>query len=1126
MADIFELSLKLTAAGLTELQAGLERVNALGGQAASVLTQAEQASQAFAAANAGLATSASAANAASTALGQALAQVGQSAQAAAAGAQEVQSGFGVAAPSVATMVDLITRATTGFGSVSEAAVRAAEAESQQAAAAQAAAEAAAAQAQAAAEQTAATEALTAAQALAIERTAGLISATEGDAAAKALGGAAYRAYYDALVAAEQGQLGVAGSALSEAEAFNRAQGSATAFAESQAEITAGVAATDAAMAGARGQWASGATAMQALAAQAREVKADLAAGLTTESEATARLAQLRAEAIALRQELGTLSATSAGTFNQILRATSTETGVATSALEGMNTRGLFQVARGMAFMEAASVGAGRGVSQLALGAFLFAGNTWFAVAALAALGVGVAVYELLTGAQQKLDAEFDTAFKKFADNKAGADALGDAYIGLAEAIDRATTARERLSEITTPIGTPPGQAAAVLGPEAAGALHGAQEFGGLGPLGEVTGAIAGYIGVVHEKTKAEEADQAAIRATNTIQTEQIAGYQKQAATLRDLIAQGSDVTANRQRLRDTESQLTTAVQAHTSAVQQQNLSVFGQIASLPELIAARQREIDTIIAQVKSEDDLDAATRKHLSAVREELATLQTAYGLTGAAAKLMADDAKAAAALIAETGKVFGQTAADISLLFELGLISGSKLAAVEQAYEAAAKNTNLPLEQRRQAHQAAQQIEQLLLSTERDRLAVIGALGKGDGESATTVKALTAEYARLQQQIETGNAKAAAQAVGQQDAVRKAIAAPLEGVIQRANDAAEAVKVFGATAGDLSALRVAVAALTGLTDDDNRALLASVGLQSLETQALKARTAALQELAVATEVMTEAGAAREAPSFGLGGVTKGPTGAPITFGQGISLAPAQQAALIPERPLTPEVPFGAGGLPPLIPGNFFDQSIQTLTQGFARINAVTKTGVQAVNASMTHAATDLAKSFESALRSAFESIVTSIGQLIGNLFVGVDTSGFGKEILAALGGLFVKMGEAMIAASPIFKALAAAMSNPFTAGPALLAYGVALVALGSLLGAIATGMGGGGGAGAGGAASNTPIRVIVVDTATRAAAGVQQPQPFYYAPNMIGVNDVQAQAQLAEMQRQWTRRNRPTGI
>jgi hypothetical protein len=1097
MPDIFELSLKLTAAGLAELQAGLERVNALGGEAAGALTQMEQASASLAAANTAGAGAAGAANAASTALGVSLAQVAATAQQAAAGAQEVQSGFGVAAPSVATMVDLITQATTGFGSVSTAAR-----------------EAASAQAEITTSAAGSAETLDAWDAVLIRSADGLaqLGAIQAEATAALQAGAITEQDLADITA----ELTARYTQLYGTQQAGRLTNEETAAAEAQ--VAGG-------LIGVRVQAAGTENTLLGLSGAAKQVRADFAAGLITEEEKAKALAQIRAEAIALRQELATLSGPGLGNFNQILRATATETGVATGALEGMNTRGLFQVARGMAFMEAASVGAGRGVSQLALGALLFSGGTWVAVAALAALGIGVGVYDLLTEAQRKLNDQFEAAGKTFADAKSATDALGTAYEGLAFQIDRAATAQERLSTLTTPSLAAPGAAESALGRTGAALFTGAEAGSVAGPLGATAGAITALIGVRHEEAEATDAQTAAQRAQNAVQVEQIAQYQKEAATLREQIALGQNVDANRQRLRETEQQLTAAVQGHVAAVQQQNLAVFGQVASIPELIAARRREIDTILAQVQSTGTLDDATKKHLASAVEALATLEKAYGHAGDAAKLMADDAKAAAALIAETGKVFGETAADLSLLFDLGLISASKLVAVEKAYAEAAKNTNLPLEQRRQAHQASQQIEQLLLSTERDRLTVIANLAKGDGLSAAAIKQLTAEYTVLQRVIETGLPKAAAQAAGQQDAVRKAIAAPLEGAIQTANQAAESIKALGATAGNLSALRSAVGALTGLTDDDNRALLESVGLEALETQALKARTAAVQALAAATEVMNEAEARRAPPSFGLGGVSTGPTGAPITFGQGISLAPAAQAALIPERPLTPEVPFGAGLQAPLIPNNFFDQAIQNLQQGFDRIRAATRTGVRAVSAETAHLATDLAKQFESAFQSAFVSIAASIGTLIGRAFAGVSTAGFGKEILAALGGLFVRMGEAMIAASPIFKALAAAMSNPFTAGPALLAYGAALVALGSLLGAIATGGSSGASAGSG-AASNVPIRVIVVDSATRAAAGVQQPQPFVWTGNNYGdPTDPRSQRWVTELQRQAGRRNLPIG-
>jgi hypothetical protein len=96
----------------------------------------------------------------------------------------------------------------------------------------------------------------------------------------------------------------------------------------------------------------------------------------------------------------------------------------------------------------------------------------------------------------------------------------------------------------------------------------------------------------------------------------------------------------------------------------------------------------------------------------------------------------------------------------------------------------------------------------------------------------------------------------------------------------------------------------------------------------------------------------------------------------------------------------------------------------------------------------------FQNAFQGFFENLFAG-GK------VGASIKQFGSQILAGMGNIFAQMAMQAIAASPLFIALGKAMSNPFTAGFALLAFGVALKALGSAMGGTATGSGGGGGTG-----------------------------------------------------------------
>jgi hypothetical protein len=67
-----------------------------------------------------------------------------------------------------------------------------------------------------------------------------------------------------------------------------------------------------------------------------------------------------------------------------------------------------------------------------------------------------------------------------------------------------------------------------------------------------------------------------------------------------------------------------------------------------------------------------------------------------------------------------------------------------------------------------------------------------------------------------------------------------------------------------------------------------------------------------------------------------------------------------------------------------------------------------------------------------------------------------FGKTILAGLGALFVELGQQLIAYGIVMSKLMPFLLNIFTSGPAAIAAGVALVALGSAFTSIASGRGG----------------------------------------------------------------------
>lgn len=148
--------------------------------------------------------------------------------------------------------------------------------------------------------------------------------------------------------------------------------------------------------------------------------------------------------------------------------------------------------------------------------------------------------------------------------------------------------------------------------------------------------------------------------------------------------------------------------------------------------------------------------------------------------------------------------------------------------------------------------------------------------------------------------------------------------------------------------------------------------------------------------------------------------------------------------------------------------------------------------------------------------SLVESIATSMGNGFQNA-----GPAILKGLGSIFSKMGESLIEYGAAMTSLLPALSNPFTSGPAAIAAGALLLALGTALGGIATGTGSGGGAGFGfNTAPATPQPIIVLSSgqAVSTAAGFAPVQPVNFT--VIGPNDPAAQTAIKKMVGNATRR------
>jgi hypothetical protein len=154
---------------------------------------------------------------------------------------------------------------------------------------------------------------------------------------------------------------------------------------------------------------------------------------------------------------------------------------------------------------------------------------------------------------------------------------------------------------------------------------------------------------------------------------------------------------------------------------------------------------------------------------------------------------------------------------------------------------------------------------------------------------------------------------------------------------------------------------------------------------------------------------------------------------------------------------------------------------------------------------------------------VANGLHALFQNLFtggrLGSSIKSFGQEILSGMGSIFAQMAMRAIAAAPLFIAIGKAMSNPFTAGFALLAFGVALKALGSAMGGEATGGGGGGG---GGSAGMDRDRTTNITLTADGAGGFKAPkrdQGQHFT--VIGASDPRAHRIIGDISKAGARRN-----
>jgi hypothetical protein len=114
--------------------------------------------------------------------------------------------------------------------------------------------------------------------------------------------------------------------------------------------------------------------------------------------------------------------------------------------------------------------------------------------------------------------------------------------------------------------------------------------------------------------------------------------------------------------------------------------------------------------------------------------------------------------------------------------------------------------------------------------------------------------------------------------------------------------------------------------------------------------------------------------------------------------------------------------------------------------------------------------------------------------------------------------MGQALISEGIILLKLMPFLSNPLTAGPAMIAAGAAMVVLGGVLGGIATGSGKGGSGGSGGGLTDKTTHITLT---ADGLGGRNAPKHDNNGLTVLGVDSPKGQRVLATAMKGAARRN-----
>lgn len=151
---------------------------------------------------------------------------------------------------------------------------------------------------------------------------------------------------------------------------------------------------------------------------------------------------------------------------------------------------------------------------------------------------------------------------------------------------------------------------------------------------------------------------------------------------------------------------------------------------------------------------------------------------------------------------------------------------------------------------------------------------------------------------------------------------------------------------------------------------------------------------------------------------------------------------------PLTGGFGAGAGPLSTLTTGTFAGNLPTVTTKAKVVVEPIFE--LFPIDDELTALTKQLRLAVEDAFNGAGLQIDSIIGDTLGALFAG-GVGNAADVLLQSLGGVFSEMGKALLSYGLVMEGLLPALANPFTSGPAAIAAGAALLAIGGTLSRLA---------------------------------------------------------------------------